>query len=247
MRGERRRGPIHTEDRVASPVEPDPRRLRDSFFSAIRGLTLGFVRGERWRISLGPLTLHEFGDPEPTAHGWTWRIGRGLLGARAGGTLSYEWKEGQLKATVDGYWPALPRPIYRATQLRLHHLVTRLFLLQLRGRVPPAGVPGGPAQRLAAGAVDLALCACATLLLPRRLRLRAFPAVAAGYHLVAWSLAGGQTVGGRLLGLRVVSVDGGPVSPAQAILRLLALPASMVRFRAEHDRLALTEVIEADR
>ena len=198
-----------------------------------------------WRIAIGALTLHEFGDPEPTGHGWTWKIGRGLLGARAGGTLSYEWRQGELKATVDGYWPALPRPIYRATQLRLHHLVTRLFLLQLRGRVPPAGIPGGPAQRLAAAAVDLAICAAATLLVPRGRRLRAFAPLAAGYHLAAWSLAG-QTLGGRVLGLRVVSVDGGPVSPAQALVRLLALPASLVRFAAVHDRLALTEVVEVD-
>jgi hypothetical protein len=245
MRARRRAGPVHTEDHVASPIAPDPERLRDSFFSAIRWLTLGVVHGEPWRIAIGPLTLHEFGDPEPTGQGWTWKIGRGLLGARPGGTLSYEWRQGELKAIVDGYWPALPRPIYRATQLRLHHLVTRLFLLQLRGRVPPAGIPGGPAQRLAAAAVDLAICAAATLLVPGGRRLRAFAPLAAGYHLAAWSLAG-QTLGGRVLGLRVVSVDGGPVSPAQALVRLLALPASLVRFAAVHDRLALTEVVEVD-
>jgi hypothetical protein len=246
MRARPRPGPIHVVDRVASPVQPDPERLRDSFFSAIRGLTLGFVRGERWRISLGPLTLHEFGDPVRSGQGWTWRIGRGLLGARAGGTLSYEWSQGQLKATVDGYWPALPRPIYRATQLRLHRLVTRLFLLQLRGRVPPPGIPGGPAQRLAAATLDLAVCVGLTMLCPRGRRLKLFPPLAACYHVAAWSLAG-QTLGGRLLGLRVVSVDGGPVSPAQAVVRLITLPASLVRFRAVHDHLALTEVIEVDR
>jgi RDD family len=243
MKARRLPGPIHTEDRVASPIEPDSERLRACFFEAVRGLTAGLVRGQRWRISLGPLTLHEFGEPEPTPYGWSWRIGRGLLGARAGGTLSYEWRDGELTATVDGYWPALPRPIYRATQLRLHHLVTRLFLLQLRGRVPPPGIPGGPAQRLAAAALDLVLCGGASLLLPRRRRLKAFPILAVAYHLAAWSLAG-ETLGGRLLGLRVVSVDGGPVHPAQALVRLLALPASLARFRAVHDRLALTEVVE---
>jgi hypothetical protein len=243
MRARRRPGPIHTEDRVASPIEPESERLRDSFFKAIRTLTMGLVHGEPWRISLGPLMLHEFGEPESTPYGWSWRIGRGLLGARAGGTLSYEWRDGELKATVDGYWPALPRPVYRATQLPLHHLVTRLFLLQLRGRVPPPGIPAGPAQRLAAAALDLAVCGSASLLFPRGRRLIAFPIVALGYHLGAWSLTG-ETLGGRLLGLRVVSVDGGPVSPAQAVVRLLALPASLARFEAVHDRLALTEVVE---
>jgi RDD family len=243
MSARRRHGPIHTEDRVASPVEPDSDRLRDSFFRGIRALTLGFVHGERWRISLGPLTLHEFGEPESTPYGWRWRIGRGLLGACPGGTLSYEWRAGELTATVDGYWPALPSPLYRATQLPLHHLVTRLFLLQMRGRVPPPGSPGGAAQRLAAAALDLVLCGGATLLVPRGRRLRAFPIVAVGYHLTAWSLTG-ETLGGRLLGLRVVSIDGGPVSPAQAVVRLLVLPASLVRFQALHDRVALTEVVE---
>jgi RDD family len=243
MSARRSPGPIHTEDRVGSPVEPDSDRLRDSFFRAIRALTLGFVRGERWRISLGPVTLHEFGEPESTQYGWRWRIGRGLLGARPGGTLSYEWREGELMATVDGYWPALPRRLYRATQLPLHHLVTRLFLLQLRGRVPPPGIPGGPAQRLSAAALDVVLCGAAALLVPRRRRLKAFPILAVGYHLAAWSLTG-TTLGGRVLGLRVVSIDGGPVSPTQAVVRLLALPASLVRFQALHDRVALTEVVE---
>src|SRR2546421_1836756 len=198
MRARRRPGPIHTEDRVASPIEPESDRLRDSFFKAIRALTMGLVHGEPWRISLGPLTLHEFGEPESTPDGWSWRIGRGLLGARAGGTLSYEWRDGQLTATVDGYWPALPRPIYRATQLPLHHLVTRLFLLQLRGRVPPPGIPGGPAQRLAAAALDLVVCGGASLLFPRGRRLMAFPIVAVCYHPPARSPSRGEP-GGRTL------------------------------------------------
>ena len=63
------------------------------------------------------------------------------------------------------------------------------------------------------------------------------------WFLAAWSLAG-RTLGGAVLGLRVVSVDGGPVSPPQALVRLLALPASLLRFRDVHDEVALTEVIE---
>jgi RDD family len=235
--------PVHTEDSVSSPRAPDRERLRDAFFAAVRGLTLGFLRGEQWRLKLGPLTVHEFGEPAPTPDGWSWPILGGLLARRAGGTLRYEWRRGRLVATVDGYWPTLPRPIYRATQLRLHHLITRIFLLQLRGRVPPAGIPAGPAQRLAAGGLDLAACAGASLLLPRRLRLRGFAGILLGYHLAAWTLSG-RTLGGRVLGLRLVSVDGSPVTLPQALVRLAALPPALARFRAVHDELALTEVIE---
>jgi hypothetical protein len=238
--------PIHTEDWVQSPHEPDRERLREAFFPEIRRLTLGFIRGEHWRLRLGPVTVHEFGEPAPTAHGWSWPIRGGLLARRAGGTLRYEWRRGRLGATVDGYWPSLPRPIYRATQLRLHHLVTRLFLLKLRGRVPPAGIPAGPAQRLAAGALDVAACAFASLLLPRRRRLRGLAGIVIGYHVAAWALAG-RTLGGRALGLRLVSVDGGPLGLPQAVVRLATLPVALARFRAIHDELALTEVIEDSR
>jgi uncharacterized RDD family membrane protein YckC len=116
----------------------------------------------------------------------------------------------------------------------------------MRGRVPPPGIPAGPAQRLAAAAVDVTFCAGASLLLPRRWRLRGLPAILTGYHLAAWSLAG-QTLGGRVLGLRLVSLDGSRVSAAQALVRLAALPLSLARFGAAHDELALTEVIEDNR
>jgi hypothetical protein len=43
-----------------------------------------------------------------------------------------------------------------------------------------------------------------------------------------------------------VAIDGGRVTPVQAVLRLLGLPAGLARFRAVHDQLALTEVVEAD-
>jgi hypothetical protein len=243
MSARRAPGPIHLEDSVWSPRRPDRDRLRDGFFPAIRVLTLGLLRGRSWRIALGGITVHEFGEPEPTAGGWRWPIRGGLLTARPGGSLAYEWREGRLTATVDGYWPSLPRPVYRLTQLPIHHLITQLYLLQLRGRVPPPGVPAGPAQRLAAGAVDVLLCAAVAAPLPRR-RPAAFAGVAVGYHLSAWSL-NGRTLGGLLLGLRVVSVDGSRVRLVQSLLRLVALPLSLVRFRDVHDQLALTEVIEA--
>jgi hypothetical protein len=218
--------------------------MRDSFFDTLAGLTFGLVRGQRWRVRAGPLTLHEFGEPSPIRGGWCWPIRGGLLTSRAGGYLSFQWRSGHLLSIVDGYWPSLPRPLYNATQLLLHHLITRLFLLQLRGRVPPPGIPGGPAQRLAAATLDLALCSALTLALPRRRRPLAWLAVVAGYHVAAWSIAG-QTLGGKALGLRVVAIDGGRVTPVQAVLRLLGLPVALARFRAVHDQLALTEVVEA--
>ena len=94
--------------------------------------------------------------------------------------------------------------------------MTRLALLQLRGREPLPGAPAEPRARLAAAALDLALCAAVS-----RRRIRAFPAVWAAYHLVAWSLAG-QTVGGALCGVCLRSVDGSRATPAQALVRLLA-------------------------
>ena len=219
--------------------------MRDSFFVSLAKLTLGLVHGQPWRVRAGPLTLHEFGEPAPTSGGWCWPIRGGLLTRRPGGYLSFQWRNGQLLSIVDGYWPSLPRPLYKATQLQVHHLITRLFLLQLRGRVPPPGIPGGPAQRLAAATIDVAFCSVLTLAVARRRRLPAWLAVMAGYHAAVWSIWG-QTLGGRALGLRVVAVDGGRVTPVQAVLRLAGLPVALARFRAAHDQLAMTEVVETD-
>jgi hypothetical protein len=246
MRVTSRQAPIHVEDRVTAPLEPGRDRLRDGFFTAIGRITLGLVRGERWRVKLGPLTMHEFDAPVPTEDGWSWRIRGGLLTSRPGGTLRFEWRSGQVASIVDGYWPSLPRSLYRLSQLRAHHLVTRLFLLELRGRIPPPGVPAGPAQRLAAATLDLVFCALATGAVARRRRLAAFPAVAVAYHLAGWCLFG-RTLGGGLLGQRVVSLDGGRVGLVQAAYRLGTLPMALARFRAVHDETALTEVVEANR
>src|SRR2546430_2025216 len=85
----------------------------------------------------------------------------------------------------------LTRGLYRLTQVRVHRWVTRRFLLGLRGRVPPPGVPAGAAQRLLAAGADLAVCAAAAGLLGcRRRRLAALAGVLAGYHLACWTLAG---------------------------------------------------------
>jgi hypothetical protein len=126
------RPPVHLRQCVPAPVRPAPERLRDGFFAEIGRLTLGLVRGERWRLRLGPLTLLAFGEPAFDGAGWTWPIAGGLLARGPAGTLRYEWRDGALAAMVDGYLPRLPRWLYAVTQLPVHRWVTRRFLLALR-------------------------------------------------------------------------------------------------------------------
>lgn len=235
--------PVHQRNRAIAPRPVPPPRLRDDFFAGIGSLTLGLVRGERWRLRLGPLTLLTFAEPVADADGWTWPITGGLLARAAGGSLSYRWCHGELSATVDGYLPRLPAPLYLAVQVPIHRIVSRRFLLKVRGRLPPPGVPAGPARRLAGASLDLALCAWVVAALRPQRRLMALAGVVTAYHLACWTL-GGRTVGGALVGARVVSVDGGPVASWQALLRLLAVPFAARRLRPLHDDLADTEVIE---
>jgi len=236
--------PVHQESRVSAPVEPPADRLRDAFFTGAGSLTFGVVRGERWRLCLGPLALLEFGEPAFDGCAWSWPITGGLLARRPGGALRYGWRDGELVAVVDGYEPRLPAFAYRLAQAPAHRMLTRRFLLRLRGRTPAPAPPAGPAQRLLTASLDLALCAAVAGAVGRRHRLRTFAAVAAGYHVACWTL-GGQTLGGRLTGQRVVSVDGGPVAPWQALLRLAALPRALRTQRTVHDEAAGTEVVEA--
>jgi hypothetical protein len=236
--------PVHQEHRVRAPVRPPAARLRDAYFSGVRRLTFGLVRGEPWRLRLGPLTVLAFGEPTFDGAAWTWPITGGALARRPGGVLRYGWRDGELVAVVDGYLPRLPAPIHATAQTLAHGLVTRRFLLDLRGRVPPPGAPAGPAQRLLTTALDLALCAGATAALRPRRPLLTFGAVAAAYHFACWTLTG-RTAGGLLTGLRVVSVDGSPVAPWQALVRLAALPSAVRELRPAHDEAAATEVVEA--
>lgn len=236
--------PVYLEDRVRAPLRPPPDRLRDAYFDRIRGLTLGAVRGERWRLRLGPLTLLAFDEPAFDGACWAWPIAGGVLARTPGGVLRFGWRDGLLAGAVDGYRPSLPRPLYRLAQAPVHRAVTRQFLLLLRGRTPAPGVPAGPAQRLVAAAVDVALCAAVAAAVRPRRRLLAFGLLAAGYHVACWSIAG-RTVGGLLAGQRLVSVDGSRVTPGQALVRLAALPAAARAGRAIHDEAAGTEVVEA--
>lgn len=238
--------PVHLQERVRAPVEPPRTALRDAYFADVRRLSLGLVGGERWRLRLGALTLLSFGEPAFDGWAWSWPITGGLLASAPGGTLSYGWRDGQLVGAVDGYRPRLPALPYRSIQLPAHRLLTRWFLLRLRGGVPPPGVPAGPAQRLLTAGLDLALCAGVTAALRPRRRLRTFAAVAAVYHLACWSAAG-RTAAGVVTGQRLVSVDGRRVAPWQAALRLAALPLAARTLRAVHDEAAATEVVDVRR
>jgi len=207
---------VDVEDVVAAPAPVPVERLRDRFLALSARYTLGIVQAAAWCLRLGPLTLIDFGEPRTRSGSVTWPIAGGLLVAAPGGELHVGWTEGRLRGGLRGYRPLLPIPLYDLTQRPLHRALTRLALLQLRGREPLPGEPASERARMLATGIDLALCAA----LSRR-RPRAFPAVYAAYHLAAWSLAGG-TLGGALLGLRVKAVDGSRVTPPQAVVRLVA-------------------------
>jgi hypothetical protein len=164
-----------------------------------------------------------------------------LVGDR-GGRLRIEAGKGRLTASVEGYRPRLPRPLYVLTQLPVHHTVMRLHLLRERGRQPAPGVPVPPARRAAGAAIDVGLFAVVAFAAGRRRRLAALAVIAAAYHIFCWSISG-RTVGGMITGQRVVSADGSRVSLGQAVIRLLALPMAALRLRAVHDEVAGTEVV----
>jgi hypothetical protein len=207
----------------------------------MRRQTLGLFRIQAWSIGLGPLTLLEFSAPHCQGHRCWWEIRGGLLAARPGGRLSVGWDQGQLWSSVTGYHPRLPAAAYRLTQLPVHVGLTRLMLLDVRGRRPPPGLPASPSARLAAAAIDLALCGAAGGWLGRRGRPWLGIGLAAAYHVGFWRL--GATPGGWLLGLRVLAVDGARPTVAQAVVRLLAAPMAWARRMAIHDQIAQTEVV----
>jgi len=246
------KGPwIHLEDRVCAPTRPPQTVLRDAFFHDVGRLTLGLVQGERWRLRLGPITLIAFGEPTFEAGSWTWPITGGWLARQPGGSLSYGWRDGQLVGLLHGYQPRLPWPLYSAAQRPVHRVVTRRFLLGLRGRTPSPGVPAGTVQRMASAGLDFLLCLGMTALVRPRRRKGSLPgslmtagAVTSVYHVSCW-LLGGRTVGAVVTGQRLVSVDGGRVAPWQALLRLTTWPVALWLRRAAHDEMAATEVVEA--
>ncbi len=231
---------VTVEDSVASSSSLSGDLLRTTFLPSITTVTLGLIRMRDRSLCLGPVRLITFGPPKMSSTAASWPIEGGLLVASAGGRFTIE-SAGGSKATLDGYQPILPRSIYEATQLRLHHGLVRVQILRLAGLKPPQPQPA-PASRVAAAAIDVAVCAGLALVFARRHRVRAFTRIAIGYHLTSWTTSG-QTLGGRVMRQRVVSIDGSRISLIQATLRLAALPLSALRRYAAHDDIAATTVV----
>jgi hypothetical protein len=227
---------------VASRRPVSGRELRESFFLDMPRLTLGLVSTRGSSLFLGPLEVFRFGPAKTTRSSVELPIEGGLLVGDRGGRLRIEAGKGRLTASVEGYRPRLPRPLYVLTQLPFHHTVMRLHLLRERGRQPAPGVPVPPARRAAGAAIDVGLFAVVAFAAGRRRRLAALAVIAAAYHIFCWSISG-RTVGGMITGQRVVSADGSRVSLGQAVIRLLALPMAALRLRAVHDEVAGTEVV----
>jgi len=227
---------------VASPHVVSGKELREQFASDVSALTFGLVRMRGTSMVLGPLEILRFGRPKVTRSGVSWPVEGGLAARTGGGKWSITASGGRLVASLEGYRPRIPVPLYRLTQLPIHHLVMRLHLLRARGRVPSPGVPAAPTRRIAAGTIDAGLCAAVALTAGKGRRFAAFAGIAIGYHVACWS-SSGRTVGGVIAGQRVVSVDGSRVSIGQALVRLVALPVAALRLRAVHDEIAGTEVI----
>ena len=223
------------------PASVSGKTLRDAYWANAQKLTFGLVRTKDNALFFGPLELMRFGPPAVTRNGVTWPIKSGLLVRQPGGRLRFESVPGRLLASVDGYEPSLPRFLYALTQLPIHHLWTRLHLLRVRGRLPAPGLPAEPSRRMAAGAIDAAVCIALAAAVGRRRRVAVLLGITAGYHVACWTAAG-RTLGGAAMNQRVVAADGSPLTAGQAIVRLMALPLAALR-KNIHDEIAGTDVV----
>lgn len=216
--------------------------LRDAYLEDIRRLTLGLVHAKEGSLYIGPVELLRFGPARVTRDAVEWPIEGGILARDPGGHFRIESDQGRLVASVEGYRPLLPLPLYAVTQLPVHRMITRLFLLRIRGREPAPGVPARSQERMRAAAVDLAFCATLAGLTGKRRKLGVLLGIAAGYHVACWTISG-RTLGGLVMGQRVVSIDGARPSVGQSAVRLLTTPLAWIGYRTLHDELAGTEVV----
>jgi hypothetical protein len=216
--------------------------LEKSYWTDIQDLTLGLVRAQNNSLRLGQVELIRFGRPKVTRTSVQWPIEGGFLTRSPGGHLRFDAQYGRLIASVDGYQPMLPRFLYVLAQGPVHHLLTRLHLLRVRGRLPATGMPADPSRRLTAAAIDIGFCVALAGVIGRRRRVPLQVGITACYHVACWTLSG-RTLGGALTKQRVVSVDGSGVSAGQAIVRLVSLPLALMRGRNAHDEIAGTDVV----
>jgi hypothetical protein len=235
-------GAVSSEDSVLAAEAVSGRVLRDRFLAEMPAITLGLVRTHNESLWLGPIALIRFGRPKITDTAVEWPIEGGLMVGAPGGRWRIAGSDGRLVASLEAYRPLLPRPIYALTQLPIHHLTTRLYLLRIRGRKHLPGVPAKASARRQAAVVDVAVCVTLARLFGRPRRARVLLGVAVGYHVACWSISG-QTLGGLVTRQRVVSVDGSRLTPTQSLARLAALPLSWILRRPVHDGFAGTEVI----
>jgi RDD family len=235
-------GEVSTQDSVAVAHELTGRELRDGYLHGIQDLTFGLVRARGNSLYVGPVELLRFGPATVTSAAVEWPIEGGITAREPGGSFRIEAMGGRVTASVDGFRPRLPLPLYAMSQLPVHQLLTRLYLLRVRGREPAPGVPAAPKDRIRAAAVDIAFCLTLAGLAGRRRRLPALLGIAAAYHIACWSTSG-HTLGGLVTRQRVVALDGSRPTVMQSAYRLLALPLAWVARRPIHDELAGTDVI----
>ena len=234
-------GRVATGSSVAMSDPLPGAALRAAYVDAVRTLTFGLVRMRNDSLVAGPIELLRFGAPKVTRNAVEWPIEGGLLARQPGGRFRVQASGGQVEATVTGYAPSLPRPIYTVTHLQVHQLFTRLYLLRLRGREPAPGTRASSRDRFRAASVDVAFCLTVARMTGRPRWGRTL-AILTAYHIACWSTTG-RTLGGIVVRQRVVSVDGSRLTPAQSLLRLALLPASWLMHRPLHDDLAATDVI----
>lgn len=232
-----------TQDSVDDTLALTGAQLEDGYWAALRDLSFGLLKRHGNSVVLGPIELLRFSEPRITADGVEWPIAGGLLAAAPGGRWRIRSKDGKVAASVDGYQPRLPRPLYAIGQLQIHLLFTRLFLLRLRGAAPTPGVRAPTSDRRRAATVDIAFCLTVMRLVGLRPRPKAVLGVLAGYHIACWSISG-RTLGGLVMRQRVVATDGRRPTVAQSALRLAAIPLSWIARRPIHDEIASTEVVK---
>ncbi len=234
-------GRVYVEDSVAIANAVSGKELLDRYMRDIEVLTLGLTRMRGTSMRVGPVELLRFGRPKVSKYQVHWPIESGLAVGAPGGAFKVRATGGRLVATLEGYRPRVPPFVYTLVQLPIHHLLTRLYLLRARGRMPAPGVRATPRDRFRAASVDVALCLTLAGLAGRR-GPRPTLAIAAAYHVACWSIWG-RTLGGLVVRQRVVGIDGSRMTAAQSLLRLGLLPAYWVTGRAVHDELACTEVV----